>query len=208
MSEFRRRLITLAQTIENLFQGYTRLRYVDNQGAAYCSSGIHVSEDMTFDLNICVYQAYSTDHYMIAGSSTGNFNQSRQAVGLRCTNNKLYAIYRLQLGGSTTLITNEWYNLSLKEDGFYKDDTLFQSIDREPLPGRDPSTFFIGSFYTPVVTPRPHYQLIGNCIINDTTFIPVRRNSDNTAGFLKLPDGTFLTSNSSTPFLAGPDLQN
>lgn len=205
MSNFRRRFMMLSKESSAFPSGYTRLQYVDNQGAAYCSTGILVSGDMTFDLRICVYQSYSNTHYMIAGGGEGNFNQTRNAVGLRClTGNSLRAVYRLQQSGSTTLTTNEWYNLSLKSDGFYKDETLFQSVTRTTFRATF-GRFYLGSYYSNVVTHTPHFQLIGDCKINDIDFIPAKRDSDDAVGFLNMSTEVFLISNSDTPFLAGPN---
>lgn len=178
--------------------GYTRLSYVSTQGAAYFSTGISVTGDMTFDVNFYLYSACTSSNFTLFGGGQ-NPSQTRNSVGLvsRAANDIQY-IYKIGSWG-TTLVIETWYNVEMKDDGFYINGNLGKSITRTSFTGTD--KFYIGTNSFRLAYGA--FMYIGECKVNNYVYIPAIKNEDNTVGFLCMNDNTFHTSASGTPFLAG-----
>lgn len=194
----RRRGMALME--KGLPSAYTRLTYVSNQGAAYFSTGKSVTGNMTFDVNFLLYAGTSSNNFAMFGGGQ-HTNQDRNSIGVNMRSSSVFDIqylYRRQVGG-VYLTRNVWYNVQLKDDGFYLNNSLALAITRRTFTGAD--KFYIGSYS--YYSSRPAFMYIGVCKVNNDEYIPVKRNSDDVAGFYCMQNKTFYTSTSSTPFLAG-----
>lgn len=196
----RRRILTPVGGV--LPSGYTQLQYVDNQGAAYCDTGIAVTGDMTFDVNFLIYTATSTSHYSLFGGG-GNPTQTRSSVGFENRGNSLgdcQFIYRIghYLSPTLTPTLNDWHNVELKSDGFYYDGSLAWAITRTSFTG---ANFWLGCYSYRTAIPAA-YLHIGICTINNYQFIPAKRIADGEVGFYCPQTSTFYTSATATPFAA------
>lgn len=181
---------------------YIQLQYVDNQGAAYCDTGIVVTGDMTFDVNFLIYTATSSTHFTLFGGGL-NPIQTRSSIGFSNRGNAsgdCQFIYRIGTYTGVYPTINNWHNVKLKLDGFYYDENLELSITRTSFTGT--AHFYLGSYSYNTWAALCAYMYIGICTIGDKQFIPAKRIADGEVGFYCPQTSTFYTSATATPFAA------
>ena len=175
--------------------GYTQLDYVSNGGqVCYIDTGVSVS-DVSFELNICVYQSSSNQGVFGNG---GNVNQNRASLGLVINpSNIIYFVYRISQSTNTALSVGSWNNIKYDATTgvLYKNDVSIYTINKQTISSS--LTLRIGTYST--TSAKPTY--FGVCIVGGKTFIPAQRDADGVVGFYNITDNVFLYSPTAAQFL-------
>ena len=176
--------------------GYTQLDYVSNGGQlCYIDTGVSVS-DVSFELNICVYQSSSNQGVFGNG---GNVNQNRASLGLVInSSNIIYFVYRISQSTNTALSVGSWNNIKYDATTgvLYKNDVPIYTIKKRTISSS--STLLIGTYSTN--SAKPTY--FGVCVVGGKTFIPAQRDADGVVGFYNITDNVFKSSSSANSFIA------
>lgn len=175
--------------------GYTQLDYVSNGGqVCYIDTGVPVS-DVSFELNINVYQSSSNQGVFGNG---GNISQNRASLGLVVTrSNIIYFVYRISESTNTALSVGSWNNIKYDATTgvLYKNDVSIYTINKQTISSS--STLRIGTYSTNSAKPTR----FGICIVGGKTFIPAQRDADGVVGFYNITDNVFLFSPTANQFL-------
>lgn len=175
-------------------QGYTQLDYVSNGGqVCYIDTGVPVS-DVSFELNINVYQSSSQGVF----GNGGNINQNRASLGLLVdSSNNIFFVYRIKQDTNTALSVGSWNNIRYDATTgvLYKNDISIYTINKQTISSS--STLRIGTYST--IAAKPTY--FGVCVVGGKTFIPAQRDADGVVGFYNITDEVFLLSPTANQFL-------
>lgn len=199
--------------------GYTELQYITNTGSAYLNTGVRVSDSDVITMHIENVSTTATVFVPMFGSYTRFSNNTHRLVHYFDGAGKTWQIRWgsgaknwTNLGAPQTNITFDfvWQNGTQSHsltDGVKTIDSTSVLSANPPL-GEIPDIYVFtinnngsASGYFPGNIGE--FILYQNNIIR-FDLVPSVRNSDNVVGMYDLVSGTFKTSLSSDPFIAGP----
>lgn len=187
--------------------GYTPLTYIENDGLQYLNLGMQLSDTNSVDLKFKILPSANPDiNHGVFGA-----NYLENSFGYMFLYNEERRVFISRYG----LYTHE-FDINIETDHYIKREKNKLYLDNTYVADDSSSAFNTINYASLFATTGTNSHTYGKCRIyfcriwdEDNNliknYVPVKRNSDDKIGIFETVEGVFLTNESGTDYVPGPE---